>query len=295
MLILTPTERRALRAQAHTLSPVVIIGQHGLTPAVLREIDHALNAHELIKVRIFSDERAEREALQLAVCHKLACAPVQHLGKLIVLWRPAPPKAEAKPPKHPAKKTTTKASLPGAISRHGQALKPLSARQARQQTQQPEWQPTWQPRNSGRKPFSDKFTDESSTTRRRSPQPAGRGSQEGSVGVSPASRRLPRSASHGSAVIASTAKQSSRRSPSHTDRDSRSSQPRSSHPASGKSPFQQAKPPTKPAAKPFAKQAARQPRGASGTSYSASKQLTNKQLSGQQPTTRRRLGGRGKE
>ncbi|MDR0247199.1 MAG: YhbY family RNA-binding protein [Burkholderiales bacterium] len=177
MLTLTSTERRALRAQAHALSPVVIIGQNGLTPSVLREIDHALNAHELIKVRIFNDERAEREALQLAVCHQLACAPVQHLGKLIVLWRPAPPKKEETPKsaKRPAKKAakkTAKKALPGAISRHGQAIKPLSARQARQQTQQP----AWQSRDTGETSFAP-FAEEPSSNRRRSPRSTRQGSR----------------------------------------------------------------------------------------------------------------------
>jgi putative YhbY family RNA-binding protein len=142
MLTLNPAERRALRAQAHYLNPVVMIGQQGLTATVLREIDRALNAHELIKVRIFNDDRAGREAMQLAVCEQLACAPVQHLGKLIVLWRPAPPKKAAAPKvakcaaKRPAKKASAKKALPGAINRRGQAIKPLSARQAREQAYQ---------------------------------------------------------------------------------------------------------------------------------------------------------------
>ncbi|MCL2310441.1 MAG: YhbY family RNA-binding protein [Proteobacteria bacterium] len=186
MLTLTPTERRALRAQAHALSPVVTIGQHGLTPAVLREIDHALNIHELIKVRIFSDDRAEREMLQLAICDQLACAPVQHLGKLIILWRPAPPKAALKktaPAKRPAKKAAKKA-LPGAISRHGQAIKPLSARQAREQAQQPVWQPTRQSRDTN----ETSFADELPANRRHSPRPARSGSYPamGSFRSSPA-------------------------------------------------------------------------------------------------------------
>ncbi|MCL2872624.1 MAG: YhbY family RNA-binding protein [Betaproteobacteria bacterium] len=189
MLTLTPTERRALRASAHTLDPVVMIGQQGLTPAVLREIDRALTSHELIKVRIFNDDRAEREALQLAVCEQLACAPVQHLGKLIVLWRPAPPKKKTapKPPaKRPAKKAAAKKALPGAINRHGQAVKPLSARQARQQTQastEP-WQSRRRPRDT-----DEFFADEETFTRRRSSSSVGRtagrsGSRTGAASAS---------------------------------------------------------------------------------------------------------------
>ena len=87
---LTPAERRALRAKAHHLQPVVTIGHHGLTPAVLHEIDLALGKHELIKVRVFSDEREQREAMLEQVCAEMDCAAVQHLGKVLVLWRPNP-------------------------------------------------------------------------------------------------------------------------------------------------------------------------------------------------------------
>ena len=84
---LSGSARRALRAAAHHLDPVVTIGQAGLTPAVLHEIDVALAAHALIKVRVSSDDRAEREAHLAHVCKQLRCEPVQHLGKLLVLWR----------------------------------------------------------------------------------------------------------------------------------------------------------------------------------------------------------------
>ena len=91
MRTLTPAARRALRAKAHPLHPVVAIGQHGLTPAVLHEIDVNLLAHELIKIRVFNDERGEREALLARICGELDAAPVQHLGKILTLWRPMPP------------------------------------------------------------------------------------------------------------------------------------------------------------------------------------------------------------
>jgi putative YhbY family RNA-binding protein len=96
VLTLTSTERRALRARAHHLHPVVAIGQHGLTPSVIREIDVNLRAHELVKVRAFSDIRGEREAMLGQICAKLGAAPVQHIGKLLILWRPAPQNPPAK-------------------------------------------------------------------------------------------------------------------------------------------------------------------------------------------------------
>jgi RNA-binding protein len=94
-LILTPAERKEHRAGAHHLSPVVAIGGDGLTAAVTKEIDAALNAHGLIKVRVFSDDRGAREAMLGTLADTLDAAPIQHIGKLLVLWRPIPPKAKA--------------------------------------------------------------------------------------------------------------------------------------------------------------------------------------------------------
>lgn len=87
---LTPSERRALRARAHHLDPVVAIGHHGLTAHVLHEIDLGLLKHELVKVRVFNDDRNAREAILAQICTGMGCAAVQHLGKVLVLWRPNP-------------------------------------------------------------------------------------------------------------------------------------------------------------------------------------------------------------
>jgi putative YhbY family RNA-binding protein len=95
-ITLTPAERKAKRGEAHHLDPVVAIGNDGLTPAVLKEADAALKAHGLIKVRVFSDVRDEREALLGVLAEALNAAPVQHIGKLLVLWRPLPAKAHAR-------------------------------------------------------------------------------------------------------------------------------------------------------------------------------------------------------
>jgi RNA-binding protein len=108
---LAPTARRALRARAHHLQPVVTIGQHGLSPAVLKEIDVALTAHELIKVRVMSDDRHAREALLPRICEALECSPVQQIGKLLVLWRarkekPRPPEEADRPKGRSARRPT---------------------------------------------------------------------------------------------------------------------------------------------------------------------------------------------
>lgn len=87
-IILTPAQRKVHRADAHHLNPVVLIGGDGLTPAVQKEVDLALKAHGLIKIRVFNDDRAEREAIFLRLTDELSAAPIQHIGKLLVIWRP---------------------------------------------------------------------------------------------------------------------------------------------------------------------------------------------------------------
>ncbi len=89
---LTPAQRKEKRADAHHLDPVVMVGGEGLTPAVVKETDAALKAHGLIKVRVFSDDRDGREAMLAQLCDELNAAPIQHIGKLLVLWRPVPEK-----------------------------------------------------------------------------------------------------------------------------------------------------------------------------------------------------------
>ena len=94
MLNLTPAQRSELRAEAHGLSPIVLIGEAGLTPAVMKEIDAGLNSHGLIKVRVFGDEREVRIQYYETICSELRAAPVQHIGKLLVLYRPQKEDAE---------------------------------------------------------------------------------------------------------------------------------------------------------------------------------------------------------
>jgi len=69
-----------------------MIGGDGLTAPVTQEVDNALKAHGLIKVRVFSNERATREEMLARLSDELGAAPIQHIGKLLVLWRPIPPK-----------------------------------------------------------------------------------------------------------------------------------------------------------------------------------------------------------
>jgi RNA-binding protein len=94
-ITLTPAQRKVHRAEAHHLDPVVRVGGDGLTPAVKKEINAALKAHGLIKVRVFSDDRAAREDMLKTLADELEAAPIQHIGKLLVLWRPIPEKEKA--------------------------------------------------------------------------------------------------------------------------------------------------------------------------------------------------------
>jgi RNA-binding protein len=89
---LTPAQRKVHKAAAHHLAPVVHIGTEGLTPAVTKEADAALKAHGLIKIRVFSDDREERATMLERLADSLGAAPIQHIGKLLVLWRPVPEK-----------------------------------------------------------------------------------------------------------------------------------------------------------------------------------------------------------
>ena len=85
---LTPAQRKDHRADAHHLNPVVMIGSDGLTDAVKKEADAALKSHGLIKIRVLSDDRVGRENIFQTLADELNAAPIQHIGKLLVLWRP---------------------------------------------------------------------------------------------------------------------------------------------------------------------------------------------------------------
>lgn len=116
MLKLTPAERSALRAEAHGLNPVVMIGEAGLTESVMKEIAASLDAHGLIKVRVFGDDREARVAMYEQISAELDAAPVQHIGKLLVLYRPkkeAVKERSAKAGKGMREVTIVKASASG--------------------------------------------------------------------------------------------------------------------------------------------------------------------------------------
>jgi RNA-binding protein len=106
--LLTPGERQALKGLAHRLNPVVLIGAGGLTPAVLAEVDRALKAHDLVKIRVMGKARGDRERMLEAICAATEASPVQHIGKVLVIYREGP-KEEAKPRESPARKPALRA------------------------------------------------------------------------------------------------------------------------------------------------------------------------------------------
>jgi RNA-binding protein len=128
MLTLSPDERRALRAQAHTLKPVVMIAQNGLTDAVLKEIELALSSHELIKVRVFDAEREQRDAWLSSACESLNAAPIQRIGNILVLYRPNPELHAAPAAKPPVRKATTKPSAGKPVPTRSSPAKPVPGR-----------------------------------------------------------------------------------------------------------------------------------------------------------------------
>ena len=101
---LSPTERKALRAAAHHLDPVVMLGEAGLSDAVVAETDRALDAHELIKVRVQGDDRQARAQAMTELCSRLGAAAVQSIGKLLVIYRPRPEPTPTRSTPHQPKK-----------------------------------------------------------------------------------------------------------------------------------------------------------------------------------------------
>jgi putative YhbY family RNA-binding protein len=113
MLSLTIAQRLALKGRAHQLKPTVIIGNAGLTESVLKEIASSLIVHELIKIRVMA-ERAARDAILDEICSQLNAEPIQHIGKILVIYQANPDahKIEIRQmPRHKGKKPLTKKQL----------------------------------------------------------------------------------------------------------------------------------------------------------------------------------------
>ncbi|HCU05063.1 MAG: hypothetical protein A2X77_00985 [Gammaproteobacteria bacterium GWE2_42_36] len=86
-MTLTPIQKQSLKQKAHALKPIILLGQHGLTPAVQLEIERALLTHELVKIKIPGEDREERQAIAEAICQEREAARVQLIGKTLVIYR----------------------------------------------------------------------------------------------------------------------------------------------------------------------------------------------------------------
>lgn len=136
MLDISSAQRRELRALAHSLAPVVLIGGSGLTPSVIAEIERNLVAHELIKIRASGAEREDRDSMMLEICAQTGSAPVQHIGKTLVIYRPAPKKD--KPAGRPARTSGYGASENARRSARKGAVAKALARSATTQSGDPD-------------------------------------------------------------------------------------------------------------------------------------------------------------
>ena len=84
---LTEKLKRELKAKAHHLNPVVTIGDKGLSKPVLKELNIALDAHELIKVRMHSEDRDERKSIMIEIAKSLDATPINQIGKVLIIFR----------------------------------------------------------------------------------------------------------------------------------------------------------------------------------------------------------------
>ena len=135
MIELTPVQRRDLRARAHHLNPVVTIASNGLTSAVVAEIERALQAHELIKVKVQGSEREQREALMNELCETLTAAAVQHIGNILVVWRER--REEEKTPTQTAAKPAAKTSTAKSASAFATAARRAALAKASAEARRP--------------------------------------------------------------------------------------------------------------------------------------------------------------
>jgi RNA-binding protein len=143
---LTSTQRRALRARAHALNPVVMVSGAGLTDGVVAEINRGLKAHELIKIRVSGEDRSQRETLLGQICERTGAAAVQHIGKVLVVYRENPEPAPTIPSRKPARKPA------GAKKRPARNPSAFARSEARDEARQ--YGPRKRPVSPGRRPVA---------------------------------------------------------------------------------------------------------------------------------------------
>ncbi len=149
---LSSVQRSALRARAHALNPVVMISEAGLSPGVVAEIERSLKTHELIKIRASGTERLARAALLVEICMKTGAQPVQHIGKILVVYRENPAQPQPAPLGAPKPRRKQKPRVSGARDDRR-----LQARQSTARTSPPRRQP-YQPASRRTRPDGQAVT-----------------------------------------------------------------------------------------------------------------------------------------
>ncbi|MCH9645230.1 MAG: ribosome assembly RNA-binding protein YhbY [Proteobacteria bacterium] len=84
---LTNNQKKFLRSKGHSLKPVVMMGQHGLTEGVLAELDSSLETHELLKIKVRGDDREDKQRIIDEILQKTQAHLVQVIGNVMVIYR----------------------------------------------------------------------------------------------------------------------------------------------------------------------------------------------------------------
>ncbi|MDH4191807.1 MAG: YhbY family RNA-binding protein [Betaproteobacteria bacterium] len=148
--VLSPAERKVLKARAHRLEPVVLIGDKGLSDALIAEVERALAAHELIKLRAPGLERDEREAALAELCTRCGAQPVQHIGKVLVLYRKAPPEGKSAPASRNIRRARGQAAKPNRPRKPAGVATGSARRESRNASGRPGSAPRPSPRRTSR-------------------------------------------------------------------------------------------------------------------------------------------------
>ncbi len=126
---LPAAERKALKARAHGLNPILQLGEKGLTDAVVAEIERAIDAHELIKIRAAPLNRDEREVALASICERTGAHAIQHIGKMLIVYRRKP--EEPKSPTRTARPKSRTSSPRQAFERRPRRRPPSRSRPLR--------------------------------------------------------------------------------------------------------------------------------------------------------------------
>jgi len=98
-MTLNESQKKHLRGLAHTIKPVVMVGQHGLKDTIFEEVEIALDAHELIKIKVSVGDREERDEIIQEICNRSGALLVQRIGNIAILFRRNPKRPRVELPR----------------------------------------------------------------------------------------------------------------------------------------------------------------------------------------------------